>query len=124
MAQAAASGRVTVTKDVLQAVLGSDLSLICVGTPSAANGTAGLTILTLEIDALALPRIRLVTIDAEGHELSVLRGMRRLLERDHPVLIVETGSRDTTELLGDLDYFSERLPGSSNLLCEHRESRQ
>ena len=43
MAQAAASGRLTVTKDVLQAVLGSDLSLICVGTPSAANGSQDLT---------------------------------------------------------------------------------
>ena len=39
MAQVAASGRVTVTTDVVQAVLGSDLSLICVGTPSASNGS-------------------------------------------------------------------------------------
>ena len=39
MAQVAASGRVSVTKDVVQAVLGSDLSLICVGTPSAPNGS-------------------------------------------------------------------------------------
>jgi GDP-mannose 6-dehydrogenase len=43
MVQAAASGRVTVTNDVLQAILGSDLSLICVGTPSAANGSQDLT---------------------------------------------------------------------------------
>ena len=43
MAQAAASGRVTVTTNVRQAVLGSDLSLICVGTPSAANGSQDLT---------------------------------------------------------------------------------
>ena len=35
----AESGRVSVTTDVLQAVLGSDLSLICVGTPSASNGS-------------------------------------------------------------------------------------
>jgi GDP-mannose 6-dehydrogenase len=39
MAQVAASGRVSVTADVVQAVLGSDLSLICVGTPSAPNGS-------------------------------------------------------------------------------------
>jgi GDP-mannose 6-dehydrogenase len=39
MAQQAASGRVSVTTDVAQAVLGSDLSLICVGTPSAPNGS-------------------------------------------------------------------------------------
>ena len=39
MAAAAASGRVEVTNDTRQAVLGSDISLICVGTPSAANGS-------------------------------------------------------------------------------------
>ena len=39
MAQVAARGRVSVTTDVVQAVLGSDLSLICVGTPSAPNGS-------------------------------------------------------------------------------------
>lgn len=39
MAEVAASGRVTVTTDVLQAVRDSDISLICVGTPSAANGS-------------------------------------------------------------------------------------
>ncbi len=43
MAQAVASRRVVVTKDVVQAVLGSDLSLICVGTPSAPNGSQDLT---------------------------------------------------------------------------------
>ncbi|MCC7486339.1 MAG: nucleotide sugar dehydrogenase [Burkholderiales bacterium] len=39
MASVAASGRVTVTTDTARAVHGSDLSLICVGTPSAANGS-------------------------------------------------------------------------------------
>lgn len=39
MASVAASGRVSVTTDVGQALLDSDISLICVGTPSAANGS-------------------------------------------------------------------------------------
>lgn len=39
MASVAASGRVAVTTDVHQAVLDSEISLICVGTPSAANGS-------------------------------------------------------------------------------------
>ncbi len=39
MARVAASGRVSVTTDVVQAILGTDLSLICVGTPSAPNGS-------------------------------------------------------------------------------------
>lgn len=39
MASVAASGRVSVTTDVGQALLDSDVSLICVGTPSAPNGS-------------------------------------------------------------------------------------
>jgi GDP-mannose 6-dehydrogenase len=39
MARVAASGRVSVTMDVAHAVRSSDLSLICVGTPSASNGS-------------------------------------------------------------------------------------
>jgi GDP-mannose 6-dehydrogenase len=39
MALAAASGRVSVTTDAQRAVLDSEISLVCVGTPSAANGS-------------------------------------------------------------------------------------
>ena len=39
MAQVAASGRVSVTSDAQAAVRDSELSLVCVGTPSAANGS-------------------------------------------------------------------------------------
>lgn len=39
MASATQSGRVLVTNDVETAIKGSDLSFICVGTPSAANGS-------------------------------------------------------------------------------------
>ena len=39
MAKAVASGNVSVTSDVREAILGSEISLICVGTPSAPNGS-------------------------------------------------------------------------------------
>ena len=39
VADAVAAGRLTVTDDVTTAVHGTDLSLVCVGTPSAANGS-------------------------------------------------------------------------------------
>src|SRR6476619_420978 len=39
MVQVAASGRVSVTTDVMQAMRETELSLITVGTPSAANGS-------------------------------------------------------------------------------------
>ena len=39
MARVAASGKVSVTTDAQAAVLDSEISLVCVGTPSAANGS-------------------------------------------------------------------------------------
>ncbi|MCV2368736.1 nucleotide sugar dehydrogenase [Roseateles oligotrophus] len=39
MAQVAASGHVSVTTDAMQAVQETEISLVCVGTPSAANGS-------------------------------------------------------------------------------------
>ena len=39
MAQVATSGRVTVTTSAAEAVAASEVSLVCVGTPSAANGS-------------------------------------------------------------------------------------
>ena len=83
----------------------------------------GLAVLTLPIDELSLPPVRLVKMDVEGHELPALRGMRGLLARDHPILIIETGSQETMTFLGDLSYTYERLPGSSNLLCRPRAVR-
>src|SRR3954466_15372011 len=51
MARVAASGRISVTSDVAQAMAQTELSLICVGTPSAPNGSQNQSaILTLAHD--------------------------------------------------------------------------
>lgn len=76
----------------------------------------------LSIDSLNLPApVKLVKIDAEGHELSVLRGMQRLLSRDHPLLIVEDSSQKLVTYLGEQGYSQNKIPGSSNLIfaCGH-----
>jgi GDP-mannose 6-dehydrogenase len=46
MASVVGSGRVTVTRDAGDAVMGSEVSLICVGTPSAPNGSQDQTAIT------------------------------------------------------------------------------
>jgi FkbM family methyltransferase len=81
------------------------------------KGKADLHVLTVKLDALAFPHpIKLMKIDAEGHDPAVLRGAEALLVRDHPILIVETGSSDVVEYLRRFGYTSERLPGSPNTL--------
>jgi FkbM family methyltransferase len=76
---------------------------------------AGFEVLALDIDSLRIPhRISLVKIDAEGHEFGVLSGMLELIRRDLPILFVETGTPQVTELLSGIGYSYERLEGSPN----------
>jgi FkbM family methyltransferase len=80
-------------------------------------------IFCLAIDSLHIPNvIRLVKVDAEGHELAVLRGMRALLQRDHPTLIVEDNSDQVVEFLKTFGYFHQKLAGSSNRVFSTREA--
>ena len=49
-----------------------------------------------------LTRLDLLKIDAEGHELEVLRGATGLIARFRPDLFVEPGSADNVDALRDL----------------------
>lgn len=83
-----------------------------------------LRILTVSLDAMQIPTtVRLIKIDAEGHELSVLKGMQKTLLRDHPILIVETNQTEVLELLGSIGYVSTRLPGSPNVIFHRKDLR-
>jgi lysophospholipase L1-like esterase len=58
------------------------------GVPSSAAD--GLACAVHPPDSLLIPqRIRLIEIDAEGHDLQVLQGTEKLIERDRPLIIVE-----------------------------------
>jgi FkbM family methyltransferase len=75
----------------------------------------GLHVMTLALDSLDLPTaVRLVKIDAEGHELSVLKGMRQLLARDKPALIVEVSCGEVHSFLAEMGYARETLANSPN----------
>lgn len=64
-------------------------------------------------------KISLVKVDAEGNELAILKGMRGLLERDHPILIIEaTRPDDLIAYLSLCGYSVKRLSKSPNLLFE------
>jgi len=54
------------------------------------SGEGNRTVPCFALDDLPFPnRIALIKIDVEEHEVQVIRGMRHLIERDHPILIVE-----------------------------------
>lgn len=81
---------------------------------------AELQVLTLSLDSILCEKqIALVKIDAEGHEIGVLRGMKEILRRDRPVLIIETFAEEVIDLMRTLDYSHERLPRSPNIIFRY-----
>lgn len=78
---------------------------------------SALSVLTISLDSFCInQRIALVKIDTEGHESFVLAGMQKLIEKHHPVLIVETGSKEVIAKLTSLGYVPEKLQNSPNVL--------
>jgi FkbM family methyltransferase len=79
--------------------------------------TGEFRILTIQIDGLELEGpIRLVKIDVEGHEMNVLRGMRCLLERHRPVVVLEGDRQEFLDFLAPMGYRRESLAGSPNTI--------
>ena len=78
-----------------------------------------LNVYCVPIDALPICNsVRLIKIDAEGHELQVLHGMKSLLVRDKPFLIVETSSESVFDYLKEIGYKKNRLKDSPNYFFE------
>jgi FkbM family methyltransferase len=83
-----------------------------------------LRVLTVSLDSFHIPKaVRLVKIDAEGHELAVLKGMRETLARDRPILIVEMPGPEVREMLRALDYTDARFAGSPNVVFHRNDLR-
>ena len=73
------------------------------------------SVLSISIDSLNLQGpVRLVKIDAEGHELDVLEGMRGLIARARPALIIEGSDKRVEDFLLERGYTHSTLPGSWN----------
>jgi FkbM family methyltransferase len=77
----------------------------------AGAGHAALQVPLRSLDSLAaerdLVRLDLIKIDVEGHERQVLDGAAAILDRFHPVLVIETGH----ETDGDRQAIHHRLGG-------------
>jgi len=70
------------------------------------------------LDSLALNRLSLMKIDAEGHELEVLQGAQGMLTRFRPRLIVEA-SLPAESFLRDMGYTIKRFAGSPNFVAQY-----
>jgi len=88
---------------------------------AAIDGAAtGLQVMACPIDGMRLPGpVRMLKIDAEGHDAVVLRGARELVAANRPTIVIESSSDEVRALLGELGYRSETVPGSSNIIYRH-----
>jgi FkbM family methyltransferase len=84
------------------------------------TGASNLKVLTVSVDALRIEHpVGFVKIDAEGHELSVLKGMIGILTRDKPVLVIEDNSPEIAEFVESFGYSSRKQEdASSNRIFE------
>jgi FkbM family methyltransferase len=108
----------------------SNSSMASLSPENATSGTA-VDVSCTPLDDLCLERglarASLVKIDVEGAELSVLRGMTRLLRTMRPVVVFEmeprllesfgTTSDSIVSLLAEHDYDIAPLGGHSNYVC-------
>jgi FkbM family methyltransferase len=103
--------RATLTIPVVGGVEIDACSSLEAATETPAESFETIEVEARPLDDLDLSDIGFVKIDVEGHELAVLRGGRRVLERDRPALLVEMEERhrpgvlrDGGELLAELGY--------------------
>lgn len=82
---------------------------------------APLTVLCLPLDSLLLPSaVRLIKVDAEGHDAAVLRGAESLISRDRPTILVEGVADELTPWLVSRGYRRYEPPSfSPNQLYVH-----
>lgn len=116
---------------LFNAACGEEAGLVGMNVPNDADGlpnpylahickgATSLKALCIQVDALHLrERIALVKIDAEGFDAQVVFGMRALLERSHPRIIIESRNSAVESTLAELGYVLVDDPNSPNALFE------
>ena len=67
------------------------------------------------LDSFDFPTISLIKIDVEGFESMVISGGCKLIERDHPIIIFESWSKEHDSLCKQIEQFGYQIspcPGS------------
>ncbi|HKA76609.1 MAG TPA: FkbM family methyltransferase [Pseudolabrys sp.] len=74
----------------------------------------------ITLDALSLPRVDLIKIDIEGMEFAALEGARQLVEKNHPILLIEAIKAGREQLRGWLEQRGYKVfDAGINLLAVH-----
>jgi len=74
----------------------------------------------ISLDALALERVDLIKLDIEGMEMEALEGARQLIERNHPIVLVEQIKAEGESLRDFLKQRGYRVVDAGlNLLAIH-----
>ncbi len=72
---------------------------------------------TLDEVAMGCPKVDLVKIDAEGGELGIVAGMRQLIARDHPAIVLEFNAARYAKPRQFLDELMGHYGGSAQELA-------
>lgn len=130
--EASACGECRTTVD-LHLHTASNSSMASLSTANARGGTT-VSVPCTTLDVLCqergIGRVTLVKIDVEGAELSVLRGMTRILGELRPIIVLELDAQllagfgtplaDVLAVFDDFDYVVSPLGGHSNYVCRPR----
>lgn len=87
------------------------------------DGVNGLDILCIPAGVLNYSNeIKLVKVDAEGHDFNVIQGLKNILQKDRPLLVIEENTDEMRKYLDDLDYKPIKLKDSHNTIyvCSNR----
>jgi FkbM family methyltransferase len=87
------------------------------GGVSVARDEVGETVPVMTLDSLGLSQCRLIKVDVEGMERSVLAGARQTIERTRPILYVENDrSEKACDLVRFIDSLGYEVYGDAPLL--------
>lgn len=86
---------------------------------SITKGRGRFEVLAAPLDSFPISGIvSFVKIDVEGHEAAVIAGMRTLIARDRPRILVEDNDPVVPGMLRNLGYVDRALSGSPNRIFE------
>ena len=72
-------------------------------------GNREIQVVRLDDEFVGSKRVTFIKCDVEGHEREVIEGTTKLIERDHPVWLMETRSTAVVQRMAELGYVGTRL---------------